>query len=62
MVGDYMAQWLDYKLHVAPPASVQQTLSIHGSYNLRLGVSLLVDGIFISGPLMHFGYNLDTFV
>lgn len=64
MVGDYMAQWIAYKLerrktvHVLQPTSMQQTLSIHGSYNLRRGLSLLADGVFISGPLMHFGYNL----
>jgi hypothetical protein len=65
MLGDSMAQWLEYKLarrktlHMASPASVQHTLSIHGgSYNLRRGVSLLVDGVFLSGPLMHYGYNL----
>lgn len=34
------------------------SLSIHGRYHLRRGMSMLADGFFISGPLMHFGYEI----
>lgn len=64
IIGDYMAQWLEYKLErrkqVEPTenSSVANAVSIHGRYSLRRGLSILADGLFISGPLMHFGYNL----
>lgn len=38
--------------------TIRQTLSIHGNYHSRRGLSILADGILISGPLMHLGYNL----
>ena len=34
------------------------TISIHGRYDTRRGISTLMDGLFISGPLMHVGYDL----
>jgi hypothetical protein len=63
IIGDYMAQWLEYKLEKRknPPQEVSSLaggLSIHGRYRFRRGLSILTDGFFISGPLMHFGYNL----
>jgi len=38
--------------------SAATLLSIYGRYKLRRGFSLLADGIFISGPLMHVGYEI----
>lgn len=32
--------------------------SIRERYHVRRGISMLADGLFISGPLMHFGYEL----
>jgi hypothetical protein len=63
IIGDYMAQWLEYTMErrknpIQETSSLARGLSIHGRYSLRRGLSILTDGIFISGPLMHFGYNL----
>jgi Mpv17 / PMP22 family len=33
-------------------------VSIHGRYQFRRGLSILVDGLLITGPLMHLAYNL----
>lgn len=33
-------------------------LSINGNYHVRRGISMFADGLFISGPLMHYGYAL----
>jgi hypothetical protein len=62
IIGDYMAQWLEYTMErrknpIQETSSLARGLSIHGRYSLRRGLSILTDGIFISGPLMHFGYN-----
>jgi hypothetical protein len=63
IIGDYMAQWLEYAMErrknpKQEASSLARGLSIHGRYSSRRGLSILTDGIFISGPLMHFGYNL----
>jgi hypothetical protein len=63
IIGDYMAQWLEYMMErrnnpEQEASSLVRGLSIHGRYSFRRGLSILTDGIFISGPLMHFGYNL----
>jgi hypothetical protein len=63
IIGDYMAQWLEYMMERRKNpeherSSLVRGLSIHGRYSFRRGLSILTDGIFISGPLMHFGYNL----
>lgn len=63
IIGDYMAQWLEYKMGrrknpEQEASSLTRGLSIHGRYSFRRGLSILTDGLFISGPLMHFGYNL----
>jgi hypothetical protein len=81
-IGDYMAQWLEYKLEQNHQkgvigggscdgtqhhhkislnssnsrVSARSNLSIHGTYDLRRGLSIMTDGLLISGPLMHFGY------
>jgi hypothetical protein len=62
IIGDYMAQWLEYTMErrknpKQEASSLARGLSIHGRYSLRRGLSILTDGLFISGPLMHFGYN-----
>lgn len=38
--------------------SLGRTFSIHGNYHSRRGLSILADGMLVSGPLMHLGYNL----
>jgi hypothetical protein len=72
MVGDYSAQWVEYiihnriqkdKDHVAQPAlqglaAFPGLLSIHGRYHRRRGMSVLCNGALLTGPLMHFGYEL----
>lgn len=67
MIGDYFAQWVEFALEESEQtqrnaASTAKrrpgALSIYGRYHLRRGLSLLADGIFISGPLMHAGYEL----
>jgi hypothetical protein len=37
-------------------------LSINGRYDVRRGVSTLMDSLFISGPLMHLGYELFEWI
>jgi Mpv17 / PMP22 family len=37
--------------------TVTNALSINGNYHFRRGLSILADGMLISGPLMHIGYN-----
>jgi hypothetical protein len=62
--GDFMAQSLAYTLKnkksktKANYASLQDRLSIQGTYDLRRGLGIMIDGFFISGPLMHVGYDL----
>jgi Mpv17 / PMP22 family len=41
--------------HVEPSPSV---LSIYGRYRSRRGFAVLADGIFITGPLMHLGFEI----
>jgi Mpv17 / PMP22 family len=33
------------------------SLSIYGRYHIRRGISILADGLFVSGPLMHLAYE-----
>lgn len=64
--GDCLAQWLEYKMkrrrnHRFGQATVNMELSddinFVGSYDHRRGLANLADGMFISGPIMHCGYN-----
>jgi len=59
--GDYLAQWFEFKLGSRVPTTQSFTwkdvLRIHRTYDLRRGLAILADGLIISGPLMHFGYN-----
>lgn len=60
-LGDYMAQWLEYNLRQGKSKVkrvMEKPLTINGSYDFRRGMSTLTDSIFISGPLMHFAYEL----
>jgi Mpv17 / PMP22 family len=72
-IGDYTAQWLEHilpsrhrsekeiscsELAIESQSLLQRSLSIHGRYHFRRGISMLADGIFISGPLMHLGYEV----
>jgi protein Mpv17 len=66
MGGDYMAQWLEYKLGKRisnkQSSSWKDVVRIHQTYHLRIGLAILVDGLIISGPLMHWGYNFFEYV
>jgi len=46
-VGDALAQWFEAKMHKK---------DLHYSY--RRAIAMFLDGLLISGPLMHFGYDL----
>jgi hypothetical protein len=54
--GDYCAQWLDHQLKRRKHDATAIT-DTGMTYNARRGLAVLVDGLFVSGPLMHFGYN-----
>lgn len=49
-VGDYMAQYFEYRIRKKTHAPF--------ALDWRRAFSIVVDGIAISGPLMHYGYNL----
>jgi len=57
--GDYFAQLLEFKMKRRRRKSSKwkDCLSIHGHYDTRRGLAILGDGLFISGPLMHWAYN-----
>lgn len=66
VVGDFFAQWVEYRLgrRRTTTAAAAATLnnngnhfSIHGMYDARRGMAILVDGMFVSGPMMHWGYD-----
>jgi hypothetical protein len=63
-IGDYMAQWFEYRLwrqqnkKSIDTIDTHTLLSIHGRYDLRRGISLAVGGLLFSGPLMHVGYEM----
>lgn len=54
--GDFMAQNLEYRLNSRKTNS--SNLGPKFSYDSRRGLSILTGGLFVSGPLMHLGYNL----
>jgi Mpv17 / PMP22 family len=61
-VADYVAQWLEHLMRPSEKTPVDQSsllvvCSIYGRYSRRRGISTLVDGLLISGPLMHFAYE-----
>ena len=68
-LGDFFAQWLENRrlsrrashptLGVASSHKTIPRPQIDtGNYNIRRGLSIVADGLFLSGPLMHFGYEL----
>ena len=74
IMGDYCAQWIDFALHRHDLVGTgkqnidQRTrdytdggpsiMSICGRYNIRRGFAVLADGVFITGPLMHLGFEV----
>ena len=63
--GDYMAQTLahqlqDRKQNTGNNSNNNASLPITKplSYDVRRGLGIMVGGVFISAPIMHFGYNL----
>lgn len=60
VMGDCMAQGLENWMHARQQQKQQppQTVQTAKKYDPRRGLSILLDGLFISGPLMHFGYEL----
>ena len=62
--GDYLAQWMEFWRIRQSDRQWQRKKhpdawwSIHGSYCMRRGLSTLADGLLISGPIMHWGYDL----
>ena len=44
--------------HSSLPKRILDWFSIGGLYDGRRGLSIAFDGLFVSGPLMHIGYNL----
>ena len=53
-MGDFLAQSLEHFLYQRK----NKALTGHLKYDPRRGLSTLLYGFFISGPLMHFGYEL----
>jgi hypothetical protein len=59
MIGDYVAQNVQRYLTGSTRSSSNiAALQSRASYNKRRGLSSLMDGLFISGPLMYFSYQL----
>lgn len=59
VIGDYMAQGLERLMLKSRPDNPKH--QIHNPtkhYDSRRGLSILLDGLFISGPLMHLAYDL----
>jgi len=58
VMGDFLAQCLERRMQrKRTHHSNETTQSLHGSYDMRRGLAILIDGIFVSGPIMHWGYN-----
>jgi Mpv17 / PMP22 family len=59
--GDFMAQNLEHRLNKRKD-NVSKLADVQGgskfSYDVRRGLSIMTGGLFVSGPLMHLGYNL----
>ena len=60
--GDCMAQGLEHVLHQRQHKRqgmhVDKSAASTLKYDSRRGLSILLDGLFLSGPLMHVGYEL----
>ncbi|KAL7562183.1 hypothetical protein ACA910_013442 [Epithemia clementina (nom. ined.)] len=63
-IGDFMAQWLEHgglasKSKKPSNTSTKSTISSAISrYNARRGFAIFADGLLLSGPLMHLGYEV----
>ena len=59
VMGDFMAQGLERVLHQRQQKQRGEVVqNTSAKYDPRRGLSILLDGFFLSGPLMHFGYEL----
>jgi len=54
ILGDFLAQCLEIRMDKQVGSWKE---SIVAKYDLRRGLSLFADGIFLSGPLMHYAYD-----
>ena len=68
-VGDYGAQWFEYKSHddqkqhpkhdySSTLQNINSLLSIHGLYDYRRGRAIALESFFVSCPLQHYAYDL----
>jgi hypothetical protein len=54
-IGDYMAQVFEaYRIQ----SETTSILDLNRNYDLRRGLSLSADGLFLSGPLLHYAFDL----
>jgi hypothetical protein len=54
-IGDYMAQMFEaYRIR----SETTSFLDLNRNYDLRRGLSLAADGMFLSGPLLHYAFDL----
>ncbi len=68
LVGDYCAQWFEYKPHDGQQhhkhdcssflQNIISLLSIHGMYDYRRGRAIVLESLLISCPLQHYAYDL----
>ncbi|KAL7541164.1 hypothetical protein ACHAXR_013152 [Thalassiosira sp. AJA248-18] len=73
LIGDYGAQWFEYKMRSKAAASsaislragggtnthrISRPFSIRGTYDIRRGIARFLECLLISSPLMHYGYDL----
>lgn len=58
MSGDILAQTLEYKRTCYLHCDSEQRKGMNFVYDKRRGFAILIDGLFVSGPIMHLGYDL----
>ena len=56
--GDFMAQNLEHRLNHSRGLTGKAFHQSNFLYDSRRGLSIMMGGFFVSGPLMHLGYNL----
>lgn len=56
--GDFMAQNLEHRLNHRKGLNGNTSNRSNFMYDSRRGLSIMMGGFFVSGPLMHLGYNL----
>lgn len=59
LIGDMLAQYIEYQNHARQMRKKGMPNKINSRFqlNLRRNMAILLDGLLISGPLMHFGYD-----